>query len=293
MTIVLSGIRRYPVKSCRGHDLDAATVEPWGLAGDRRWMLVDDTGTAVTARKHPRMVLITPEPRDDGLLVRAPGAEPLAVPAPGPGAPTDVRVWSDTVAATPATAAAHAWFSEVVGIPLRLVYLDDPRRRRTDPGYGRPTDVVSFADGYPLLLTAQESLDALNHLIGPVVGPGAAPLPVTRFRPNLVVAGAPAWAEDGWRRIRVGDATFRVVKACGRCVLTTVDPDTATTGPEPLRTLARQRRWDGRVWFGMNLVPDTPGAVLHVGDTVTVLESGLSRPARAGSDRTAPGTRAG
>lgn len=268
MTIALTGIRRYPVKSCRGHDLDAATVEPWGLAGDRRWMLVDADGVAVTARKHPRMVLITPEPRDDGLLVRAPGADPLTVPFPGPGPLVDVRVWASTVAATPAGPAAHAWFSEVVGGALRLVYLDDPRRRPTDPDFGLDTDVVSFADGYPLLLAGEESLAALNDLIS-----GAAPLPMTRFRPNVVVAGAPPWAEDGWRRVRIGEAGFRVVKGCGRCALTTIDPDTAQRGPEPLRTLARHRRWDGTVWFGVNLVPDTPGAVLRVGDPVEVLDA--------------------
>lgn len=266
MTVTLTGIRRYPIKSGRGHDLDAAVVEPWGLAGDRRWMLVDDDGAAVTARRHPRLILVAPEPRDDGLLVRAPGVEPLAVPVPGPGPLVDVRVFSDKVAATPAARAAHGWFSEVLGVPVRLVYLDDPRRRPTDPRYGRDTDVVSFADGYPLLLTTQESLDALDHLVD-----GPEPLPMTRFRPNVVVAGAPAWAEDGWRRIRIGAAVFRAVKGCGRCVLTTVDPETAETGPEPLRTLARHRRWDGKVWFGVNLVPDTPGAVLRVGDAVAVI----------------------
>lgn len=268
MTVALTGIRRYPVKSCRGHDLDTATVEPWGLAGDRRWMLVDADGVGVTARRHPRMVLIAPEPHADGLLLLAPGAEPLTVPFPEPGRLADVQVWSSQVAATPAAPAAHAWFSEVLGVALRLVFLDDPRRRPTDPAYGRDTDVVSFADGYPLLLTTRESLDALNDLID-----GPDPLPMTRFRPNAVVTGAQAWSEDGWRRIRIGDAEFRVVKACSRCVLTTIDPDTATRGPEPLRTLATNRRWDGKVWFGVNLVPDTPGAILRVGSPVEILDA--------------------
>lgn len=269
MTVTLTGIRRYPVKSCRGHDLDAATVEPWGLAGDRRWMLVDDDGAAVTARTHPRLVLLTPELRDDGLLVRAPGAEPLLVPVPEPGPLVDVGIFADTVAATPAAPAAGAWFGAMLGVAVRLVHLDDPRRRPTDPRYGLDTDVVSFADGFPLLLTTQESLDDLNHLID---GPAPA---MTRFRPNVVVAGAPAWAEDGWQRIRIGDSSFRAVKRCGRCVLTTIDPETAETGPEPLRTLARHRRWDGKVWFGINLVPDTPGSVLRVGDPVRIDDPGV------------------
>lgn len=262
----LTGIRRYPVKSCRGHALDEAAVEPWGLAGDRRWILVDDEGVAVTARTHPRMVLITPRPQPDGLLVEAPGAEPLAVEFPAGPPITDVRVFASTAAGVPASDEAHAWFSTVVGVPVRLVYLADPTRRPTDPLYGLATDVVSFADGYPFLLANEESLAALGALC-------PEPLTMTRFRPNLVINGFPAWDEDRWRRVRIGDATFRVVKSCARCVLTTVDPETGTKGHEPLRTLARHRRWDGKTWFGVNLVPDTPGAVLRVSDPVEVLES--------------------
>ncbi len=269
LTITLStltGINRYPVKSCRGHALDEAAVEPWGLAGDRRWILVDDEDVAVTARKYPRMVLITPHPQPDGLLVEAPGADPLAVEFPQERPATDVRVFASTVAGVPAADEAHAWFSAVLGVPVRLVYLADPTRRRTDPLYGLDTDVVSFADGYPFLLANEESLAALGALC-------PEPLTITRFRPNLVVTGFPAWDEDRWRRVRIGDATFRVVKSCARCVLTTVDPETGLKGPEPLRTLARHRRWDGTTWFGVNLVPDTPDAVLRVSDPVEVLES--------------------
>jgi uncharacterized protein YcbX len=134
---------------------------------------------------------------------------------------------------------------------------------------------VSFADGFPLLLATEESLAELNRLIrdGADHSPEGA-LPITRFRPNVVVAGAPAWAEDRWRRLRIGDAVFRVVKGCDRCVLTTVDPDTAERGKEPLRTLARHRRWAGKVWFGVNLIPDTPGVTIHAGDPVQILETG-------------------
>lgn len=263
---VLTGINQYPVKSCRGHALQETVVEPWGLAGDRRWVLVDEEGSFVTARKYPRMVLITPHPRPDGLVVEAAGAEPLTVPFPQDRATVDVRVWRSAVAATPAGTDSDAWFSAVIGTPVRLMYLDDPTGRRTDPLYGLDSDVVSFADGYPILLANEESLAALNHLC-PV------PLSMTRFRPNVVVTGVPPWAEDGWRRVRIGDASFRVVKSCARCVLTTIDPETGAKGPEPLRTLARHRRWGGKTWFGVNLVPDTPGAVLRIGDPVEVLEA--------------------
>jgi uncharacterized protein len=261
-TIRLTAIRRYPVKSCRGHDLDSATVEPWGLAGDRRWMLVDDDGMAVTARQQPRMVLVTPTPREGGMRVTAPGAEPLEVARPTAGPSLGVQVWADKLVATPASGAAHDWFSAAIGVPLRLVYLDDPTQRPTDAKYGLDADRVSFADGYPVLLATEESLAAVGNALS-----------IVRFRPNLVVAGVPAWTEDGWRRLRIGDATFRAVKGCSRCVLTTIDPDTAEKGHEPLRTLATLRRWSGKVWFGVNLVPEAPGAVLHVGDDVEILES--------------------
>jgi uncharacterized protein len=260
VTVLLTGIRRYPVKSCRGHDVRTATVETWGLAGDRRWMLVNADGWNLTARQLPRMLLITPHPRDGGLHLTAPGAAPLDVAMPT-GPAVDVRVWADKVAAVPASDDAHAWFSAALGTPLRLVYLGDPTQRPTEPGYGLDADVVSLADGFPLLLATEESRAAVGELS------------MVRFRPNLVVAGAPAWAEDGWRRVRVGEAMFRVVKGCSRCVLTTIDPETAEKGPEPLRTLAATRRWGGKVWFGVNLVPEAPGAVLRIGDPVEVLES--------------------
>ncbi|MGH3865530.1 MAG: MOSC domain-containing protein [Pseudonocardiaceae bacterium] len=272
MALTLTGVNRYPIKSCRGHAVDKAVVEPWGLAGDRRWMLVDDAGLVVTARQYPQLVLITPEPGANGLLVQAPDADPLLVRTPDGSVLREVRVFSSELVAAPASDEAHAWFSKVVGEPVRLVYLDDPTRRRPDPAYSRPEDRVSFADGYPLLLATEESLAALNDLIaeGPCAQEG--PVSMTRFRPSLVVAGAPAWAEDGWRVVRIGAVTFRVVKACARCVFTTIDPDTASKGKEPLTTLARCRRWDGKTWFAINLIPDSPGAALHLGDQIEIVE---------------------
>ncbi len=269
--LTLTGINRYPIKSCRGHAVDHALVERWGLAGDRRWMLVDERGDAVTAREHPQLVLVTPEFHPEGLRVRAPALDPLLVRTPEPLDRREVWVFSSQLAASPAAQEAHAWFSKVVGQPVRLVYLDDPALRRPNLRYSRPADRVSFADGYPLLLATEESLAALNDFID--AGPGAAegPMSMTRFRPNLVVAGAPAWAEDGWRVLRIGAARFRAVKGCDRCVLTTVDPDTATKGKEPIATLARHRRWDGKVWFAINLIPDSPGASVHVGDEIEIV----------------------
>lgn len=273
MPLTLTGLNRYPVKSCRGEALTSATVEPWGLRGDRRWMIVDDDGEAVTAREHPRMLLIRPELVDGGVLLASPDAESLFVPVPH-GPTVEVTVFRRVAfAATPAGESAHAWFSKVVGEPVRLVYGDDPTRRPTNRAFSNDGDCVSFADGYPLLLATEESLGRLNEWIAQGPLPHQGPLPMRRFRPSVVVSGAPAFDEDRWRRIRIGEAIFRTPKGCDRCVITTTNPDDAARGKEPLTTLARHRRWDGATWFAMNLVPDNPGAVLRVGDDVEILES--------------------
>jgi uncharacterized protein len=274
MSLVVTDLYRYPVKSCRGQQLRDAPVEPWGLAGDRRWMVVDRGGEVVTARERPPMLLVTPHLRDGALLLTGPGRPDLTVPVPAGGELIPVTMSDSKLLAASADPAADAWLSDVVGEPVRLVYLDDPTRRPTNPAHSRPGDRVSFADGYPLLLTTESSLAALNEHIA--VGPRASegPLPMRRFRPSVVVAGAVAWTEDAWRLLRIGDVAFRAVKGCDRCVLTTINPDTAASGKEPIATLARIRRWDGKVWFGVNLIPDSPpgDASIRVGDPVEVLE---------------------
>lgn len=272
--ITLAAVNRYPVKSCRGITEQAAQVDACGLAGDRRWMLVDDDSAQVTAREHPRLLLVRPTERaDGGLGLTSPDAPPLEIGRPSGERLVPVRVWRSALSAALADESAAAWFSKIIGKPVRLVYLDDPTRRHPNPIFARPEDTVSFADGYPLLLTSQGSLDALNDLIAAGDRAEQGPVPMIRFRPSVVVDGSPAWAEDGWRRLRIGAAQFRVVKGCDRCVMTLIDPDTAAKSKEPLRTLARHRRWDGVTWFGVHLVPDTPGAEIRVGDEVEVLES--------------------
>jgi uncharacterized protein len=274
MSLVVTDLYRYPVKSCRGQQLRDAPVEPWGLAGDRRWMVVDPGGEVLTARERPPMLLVAPRLEGGAIRLTAPGRPDLTVPVPAGDDLIPVTVGDSKLLASPAGPQADAWFSAVAGEPVRLVYLDDPTRRPTNPAYSRPGDRVSFADGYPLLLTAESSLGDLNERVG--AGPRAfeGPLPMRRFRPSVVVAGAGPWAEDAWRRLRIGDVVFLAVKGCDRCVMTTIDPDTAASGQEPIATLARFRRWDGKVWFGVNLIPDSPrrGAVIRVGDPVEVLD---------------------
>jgi uncharacterized protein len=279
MSVHVTAIWRYPVKSCRGERLGTAVVEPWGLAGDRRWMVVDSAGEAVTARDCPPLVLVTPRLEAESIRLASPGLPDLTVPVPVGEALVPVSVWDSDLAATLACDEASEWLGKITGEPVRLVYLDDPTRRAPNPDYSQPADRVSFADAYPLLLTSERSLDALNDWI--LEGPRSAegPLPMTRFRPSVVVAGAPAWAEDGWHRLRIGEVTFRVAKGCNRCVFTTIDPVTAVKGREPLVTLSRYRRWGGKVWFGIQLIPDDPdalgaqgaGATITAGAPVTIL----------------------
>jgi uncharacterized protein YcbX len=269
----LQSIHVHPVKAFRGLAPREAVVEPWGLAGDRRWALIDDGGKVVTQRQRPRLALAAAELLPGGgVRLSAPGRNPLTVPVPRPFGRVPVEIFRDKVEAVPAEDdAAHAWCSAFLGADVRLVHLDDPATRRpVDPAYALPGETVTFADGYPLLLTSAASLDALNALIAEGDRAHEGPLPMNRFRPNVVVAGAAAWAEDDWSRIAVGEVTFRVAKICGRCVVTTTDQDTADRGREPLHTLGRHRRVDGKLAFGQNLVPETRGTI-RAGDPVTVL----------------------
>ncbi|WP_189865713.1 MOSC domain-containing protein, partial [Streptomyces poonensis] len=265
----LHSIHVHPLKAARGITPDETAVEPWGLAGDRRWVLIDGAGKVITQRSYPHMALAAAEPSPGGgLVLSAPGRAPLTVAVPEPAVTTTVEIWRDKVEGVPADAAAHAWFSDYLGVGVRLVHLDDPATRRpVDPEYGRPGETVSFADGYPLLLTTLASLDALNSLVAQGDRPEEGPLPMNRFRPNVVVAGTAAWAEDSWRRIAIGEVTFRVVKMCGRCVVTTTDQDTGERGREPLRTLGRHRRFGDKLVFGQNLIPESTGTV-RTGDPV-------------------------
>ncbi|MEO3777141.1 MOSC N-terminal beta barrel domain-containing protein [Micromonospora sp. B11E3] len=267
----LAALHTYPVKGCRRLDHDDARVEPWGLAGDRRWMVIDADGLGVTQREATALVGLLVEPRDGGLLLRAAGRPDLRVAEPTRVDPLPVRVFSSRqqVAALPAGPAADAWLSALLDRPVRLVHLARPARHVPVGQLVHDTgDQVSFADEYPLLLANAASLDALN---GWLADAGEQAVPMSRFRPNLVVVGAPAWAEDGWvgRRLRIGSAWFRAGGTCGRCVVTTTDQETGVRGKEPLHTLGRRRNVDGKLRFGLNLVPEGPGAV-RVGDPLIV-----------------------
>lgn len=275
----IAALYRYPVKSLGGQSVPHARVEPLGLAEDRRWMLVDEGGRFLTRRQLPGLARIEARPQPDGISLHHGSEAPLPVRFPDADAPLmPVRIWSDEVTAQPAGDAANAWLSARMGRPLRLVHQSARCPRPVSPTYGATSDRVSFADGFPLLVTTRESLAALSEKLGE-------PVAMERFRPNIVLSGAPAaWAEDGWRRLRIGGLTLRLVKPCVRCIVTTQDPETGETlgdGREPLRTLrALGRKTKEGVAFGVNAIPDLAegaSANVAVGDAVSVLETGESR----------------
>jgi uncharacterized protein len=261
----------FPVKGAGPVPLRVARLDAFGIEHDRRWMIVDSAGRFITQRNAAELALLLTDLEPDALVLRSRRAGELRLPLQQPPSQRErVRVWNDDVDAVDTGRAAAAFLTVHLGFSARLLYMPDSTLRQADLAYARPGDRVSFADGFPLLLITQESLDELDHRL-------EKPVPMLRFRPNVVVAGAAPHAEDTWRRIRIGGVECDVVKPCARCVVTTIDPATATPGHEPLRTLATYRRWDGKVWFGQNVIHRSAG-VLVVGDSVQVLEAGAARP---------------
>jgi uncharacterized protein YcbX len=259
----LTQIYCYPVKSARGHGLPSAVMDRFGLIGDRRWMLVDAAGRFVSQRSLPALALLEVEPRESGLRL-AMGGESIDVATPEPrGERVIARVWEDTLVAPLADGATNAWLSHHFDQPLRLVHYPDDALRPVEPGYAPTTQLVSFADGYPLLIISQASLDALNERLPEAV-------PMDRFRPNLVIGGSGAHAEDDWQRLRIGSAEVTLVKPCSRCAIPGIDQQTAERDPHINRELAAYRRRGGVIYFGVNAIA-APGAAFSVGDPVEVL----------------------
>lgn len=270
--ITLTGLFIYPVKSLGGISLPEAELTPRGLRHDRRWLIVDARNRFLTQREHPEMALLTVEPAYNGFLLRhrqRPALLPLYIPFEATSDKTlFVTIWDDMVFAQRGAPEADQWLSAALGRECRLVYMTDMARREVEPDkpeLNPAGTLVSFADGYPYLLTSEESLAKLNAQL-------TEPVPMDRFRPNLVVAGLPADGEDSWHDFRIAGLPFRAVRGCGRCVLTTIDQVTARKHPqsEPLRTLATYRQQGKKVLFGQNVTGPATGH-LRVGDAVEVM----------------------
>jgi uncharacterized protein YcbX len=241
-------------------------------------MVVDADGHLVSAREaHALFRVVADTPATDpgvaaDLRLRAPGKDDLVLAAPA-GDVVPVRLFSLDLHAVAAPPEANDWLRSVLERDdVRLVWCDDPTRRTLQPGYSQPSDHTAFADAFPVTVASLASLRQLNDWIVErsleLGEEPPEPLPIERFRANLVVDGVEPFAEDGWRTLTVGEVRFRVAKPVSRCVMTTIDLETLTTAKEPIRTLARHRQVDHKTRFAVHLVPLDAGRV-GVGDPVT------------------------
>jgi len=268
----LSEINIYPIKSLGGISLRSSIVENRGLQFDRRWLLVDEKNKFLTQRDFPQMAAIGVEIRKSGLTVSS-GNKTLEIPVrPDTDETASVKIWSSRCRAQIYSKKMNDWFSGVLQTDCRLVLMPEETRRKVNYFYAvHKEDTVSFADGYPFLLAGENSLADLNSRFD-------APVPMNRFRPNFVVSGSDSFAEDGWKQIRIGATIFHVVKPCGRCVITTIEQSNGEKhGVEPLRTLASyripKRSIKKKILFGQNLIAETVGEVISVGDKIEVIET--------------------
>jgi uncharacterized protein YcbX len=268
-SLVLTDIYIYPIKSLGGVRVDQAIVEPQGLQYDRRWLLVDENNQFLTQRVFPEMAFLQVHIQPNGLQIthKQKLTENLFISFDTQNYQKETRtvtIWDDQVTAVEVSPEVSAWFSRILQINCYLVYMPPTTQRPVDTRYALNQEVVSFADAYPILVIGQASLDDLNSRL-------AVPVPMNRFRPNLVFSGSAPFAEDTWRDFTINNQKFTGVKLCSRCVMTTVNQDTAEKEVEPLRTLATYRTINKKVMFGQNVLPHSPGETLRIGDAISVL----------------------
>ena len=263
--ITVTSLIYYPIKACRGFEVDSAIVERMGLQNDRRMMVVTHAGKYLTQREHPKLALVTPTLNDGTVTLSAPSYDSIQFGTQSTGISLPVSIWkSKGVQAIDQGDEAAQWFSEWLGTPVRLVHIAEGYKRLVNEEYMvNADDHTGFADGYPILITSEEGLQDLNTRL-------EVPVPMNRFRPNMVVKGGDAFMEDSWNRIRLGGVELAVVKPCARCVVTTIDKDTLEKSKEPLKTLEKYRRHKLGAIFGQNVIPINGGSIQR-GMTVEVL----------------------
>jgi uncharacterized protein len=265
MSVAVSGLWIYPIKSCRGIPVDQFTLDDRGPELDRRWMLVDSDGHFMTQREHPRMALIDVALDAGDVLVSGPGMSVHAFDPQEAHTSRACVVWKDTVELQHVDDGIDQWFSDFLSVPCSLMRMPQSTARVVDRAYSPNPRLVTLADAFPMLLIGTGSLALLNEKL---IARGQREVPMTRFRPNVVVSGTRPHEEDEWTSIRVGDVECSVVKPCARCAITTVDTRTGVQGKEPLRTLSEYRKVGSKVMFGQNVMHAAPGTV-RVGDRVT------------------------
>lgn len=261
--IKISQLSIYPVKSAGGNTVSKMSLDVMGPKWDRRWMVVDANYRFRTQRKIAQMCHIETKLSEVGLTLSAPGAGSITLDDPS-AIIHDVVVWRDTVAAQDCGDIAAQWLSDYLARPCRLVFMADKTRRLVNPKHAKNHEIVSFADGYPILIASSESLELLNSKLD-------SNLKMDRFRPNIVVAGCAPHAEDQWKRIKIGNIEISLVSACSRCIMPSIDQQTGVKNPKVIETLQGYRRRERDIYFGMNALHHNVGEI-NIGDEVTILE---------------------
>ena len=261
----ISEIYIYPVKSLPGISLQKSFVEERGLKFDRRWMLVDEENMFITQRLFPQMVFINVHIDNETLTFthKRKSLETLNIPINKiPQEELSVEIWDDTCTAREYGNEINNWFSEALEFKCKLVYMPDSTERPTSTKYFPESKKVSFADGYPILIIGQESLNFLNAKL-------EYPADMIQFRPNIVFSGGQEHEEDKWNEIIIGGTKFNVVKPCARCVITTINTENATKNKEPLSTLSKYRNFNNKIMFGQNVISHSEG-LINIGDQIKV-----------------------
>jgi len=261
MPITVNALYIYPVKSLAGIAMKGSALDAMGLKHDRRWMLVSPEGNFLSQRKFPQMALIQPKFIDQQLILTTANQADLIVAEADTQQTLQVTIWKDSVTAQRIDEQADKWLSKALGTPCHLVYIPDNEIRQCDPEFSKQGEHTGFADGFPILLISTASLEDLNQRLDQ-------PITMKRFRPNIVIEGCEAFAEDDLKAFSIGGVGMRGVKPCSRCILTTVDPETGQrTGAEPLQTLMRYRKQGNKVNFGQNVIHNSVGSI-QVGDLI-------------------------
>lgn len=261
----ISELYLHPVKSGAALSVQELTYTALGPTHDRQWMIVDDKGLFLSQRKYPKLCQLKTNIETRGLTLSAEGHGSILLGPPnGPQEnDIDVTVWQDNVIASDCGETAATWLSEFLGTTCRLVCLSDQTARKVDVDFAKSGELVAFADGFPTLVVTQESLDEFNsHLDSPI--------DMRRFRPNIVIAGATPYAEDQWQTIRIGEIELDLVKPCSRCIMPSINPDTAKKEMAINEALLKTRRRDRTTYFGQNALHRGLGKI-HVGDAVELL----------------------
>lgn len=268
---ILSEINIYPVKSLGGISLNESKVEKRGLQHDRRWMLVGASDNMfITQREFNELCLLRLSFDNNGFKIKYDkNSSSINIPfGIETGEKCDVVIWRDTVEAIHYSYEIDKWFSEIINYDCKLVYMPDTTQREANKDFAIADDIVSFADGYPILILGQSALDKYNNLSGNN-------FKMNRFRPNLVFTGGEANIEDTWKKFKLNGIDFYPVKPCLRCNITTIEQETGVIGKEPLKTLATYRAVGNNVKFGMNVIPGalTNESNLKIGSELNILET--------------------